>query len=74
MFFTGEARERERREAMQAGADAYLIKPNDLKKLAETVKQLLDIHNPATRQDAPQKAYRPVGLHGRCNHVSRRDG
>lgn len=41
LFFTGSAYERERREAMKAGANAYLIKPDDLKKLTETVQLLL---------------------------------
>jgi OmpR-family two-component system manganese-sensing response regulator len=40
LFFTGTAYERERREAMQAGANAYLVKPDDLKKLTETVQLL----------------------------------
>ena len=41
MFFTGEEHERVRQEAMQAGADAYLLKPNHLKNLTETVTRLL---------------------------------
>lgn len=41
LFFTGAAYERERREAMQAGANAYLVKPDDLKKLTETVQLLI---------------------------------
>lgn len=41
MFFTGEAYERKRREALQAGANAYLVKPDDLKELTGTVKRLL---------------------------------
>jgi DNA-binding response OmpR family regulator len=41
IFFTAEAHARERQEAMQAGADAYLVKPNDLKDLTETVKRSL---------------------------------
>lgn len=41
VFFTGEAYERMRREALQAGANAYLVKPDDLKELAGTVKRLL---------------------------------
>ena len=41
MFFTGEAYERKRREALQAGANAYLVKPDDLKQLGGTVKRLL---------------------------------
>ena len=41
MFFTGEAHESSRQEALRAGANAYLVKPDDLKKLAGTVQQLL---------------------------------
>lgn len=41
MFFTAEAHAYERGEAMHAGADAYLVKPNDLKKLTETAQRLL---------------------------------
>lgn len=41
MFFTGEAHERERQEAMNAGANAYLVKPTDLNKLTATAKHLL---------------------------------
>jgi DNA-binding response OmpR family regulator len=47
MFFTGEARERERQEALDACADAYLIKPIDLDKLADTARQLLTARRPA---------------------------
>lgn len=31
----------EREEAMKCGADAYLIKPDDLSKLTDTARQLL---------------------------------
>ncbi|HEX9919639.1 MAG TPA: response regulator, partial [Pyrinomonadaceae bacterium] len=41
LFFTGSAYERERREAMKAGANAYLIKPDDLTQLTETVQLLI---------------------------------
>ena len=41
MFFTGEAHERARQEAVSAGADAYLVKPTDLDKLTDTAKRLL---------------------------------
>jgi OmpR-family two-component system manganese-sensing response regulator len=41
LFFTGAAYERERNEAMKAGANAYLVKPDDLKKLTETVRRLI---------------------------------
>lgn len=47
MFFTGEAHEEEREEAMKAGADAYLVKPNDISKLTETVNRLLSKRKPA---------------------------
>jgi DNA-binding response OmpR family regulator len=50
MFFTGEARERTRQEALRAGADAYLIKPDDLKILTGTVKRLLGLHKLANRR------------------------
>ena len=49
MFFTCEARAPERQQAMEAGANAYLVKPDDLKKLTETVKQLLGAQDPAMR-------------------------
>ena len=42
LFFSGMAREIDRNEAIKAGATEYLIKPNDLERLTETVKQLLD--------------------------------
>jgi DNA-binding response OmpR family regulator len=32
-----------RREGMAAGAQAYLVKPSDINKLLETVRQLLFI-------------------------------
>lgn len=43
IFFTAEAHEAERQKALAAGADAYLIKPNDLELLAYRVKQLLPL-------------------------------
>lgn len=50
MFFTGEAQESVRQEALRAGADAYLIKPDDLKNLTGTAKRLLGLHKLANRQ------------------------
>ena len=49
MFFTGEAHESVRQEAMRAGADAYLIKPDGLKQLTGIVKRLLGVHKLAHR-------------------------
>jgi DNA-binding response OmpR family regulator len=51
MFFTGEAQESVRQKALRAGADAYLIKPDDLKKLTGTVARLLGVHNFAEQRD-----------------------
>lgn len=51
MFFTGEAQESVRQEALRAGANAYLIKPDDLKMLTVTVKRLLGAHKLADRRD-----------------------
>ncbi len=49
MFFTGEDHEPERREAMDAGANAYLVKPDDLGILTETAKRLLGAEKLAPR-------------------------
>lgn len=43
MFFTCEAQESMRQEALRAGANDYLIKPDDLGKLTVTVKRLLGL-------------------------------
>ena len=58
IFFTGEAHELKRQEAMQAGADAYLIKPGSFKNLTETVKQLLDVPQPAPMRSVSLRASR----------------
>jgi DNA-binding response OmpR family regulator len=41
IFFTGEAHEHERREALDACADAYLVKPADIGRLTDTASRLL---------------------------------
>ena len=41
IFFSGEVRRAEIGKAMQAGASAYLIKPNDFEKLLETTLGLI---------------------------------
>lgn len=46
LFFTGMARAIDRETAMTAGASEYLIKPNDLDRLAETVKRLVGKSSP----------------------------
>jgi DNA-binding response OmpR family regulator len=58
LFFTGAAYERERHEAMQAGANAYLVKPDDLKKLTETVQLLIGGGVSASRRGVSTSARR----------------
>src|SRR5687768_14944789 len=41
LFFSGLAHESDRQHGLDAGAHGYLIKPNDLDKLTETVTQLI---------------------------------
>jgi CheY-like chemotaxis protein len=41
MFFSGEARPAERQVALAAGANAYLVKPDDINKLPDIARQLL---------------------------------
>jgi DNA-binding response OmpR family regulator len=42
IFFSGEARKSEIDKALKAGANAYLVKPNDFEKLTETVTNLIE--------------------------------
>lgn len=42
MFFTAMARPADYAEGIKAGANEYLVKPNDLESLPETVKRLLN--------------------------------
>ncbi len=41
IFYTATAQAQKRKEAMDAGANAYLVKPNDLDNIIETIKNLL---------------------------------
>lgn len=43
IFYSGGAYQSDKEEALNAGAQAYLIKPDDTGKLVETVRTLLDI-------------------------------
>ncbi len=47
LFFTAKAYPDDRETAMQAGASDYLVKPNDLERFKETIKQLLGKRLPA---------------------------
>jgi CheY-like chemotaxis protein len=42
MIYSAMSRETDREDALQAGATAYLVKPNDLDRLNETVEQLMN--------------------------------
>ena len=48
LFFTGMARASDRTTAIEAGANSYLVKPNDLDKFTETVALLLNIPRAAS--------------------------
>jgi len=54
IFYTGAVRDVDRAQAFEAGANEYLIKPNDLFRLGGAVKRLLgsapplDVKRPAT--------------------------
>ncbi len=45
MFFTGMAREVDGKNALEAGATKFLVKPTDLDILTETVAELLNQHS-----------------------------
>ena len=57
MFFSGAAHERERREALGAGANDYLVKPDDLNKITETVKRLTGGSEAAATRSVSSAAY-----------------
>lgn len=42
VFYTGASREGDRRAALEAGASAYLIKPNDIDNIVSTIQNLLN--------------------------------
>ncbi len=44
VFFSGEARETEIDKALTAGANAYLVKPNDFEKLVPTTIKLTEAY------------------------------
>lgn len=56
LFYSGMAREVDRDEAMAAGATEYLVKPNDLDRLEETVKRLLNENSSISRSDSSSKS------------------
>lgn len=42
IFFSGEARLQEKEKALKAGANEYLIKPNDLDRLTDTIINFIE--------------------------------
>ncbi|HXG83249.1 MAG TPA: response regulator [Pyrinomonadaceae bacterium] len=42
VFYTGTSEDDDRRAALEAGANAYLIKPNDIDNIVATIKNLLN--------------------------------
>lgn len=42
LFFTGKERPQDRAASLAIGANEYLVKPNDLNRITETVKNLLN--------------------------------
>lgn len=44
LFYTAAGYDSDRQAALDAGADAYLVKPSDVSSLVETVRRLLGLH------------------------------
>jgi CheY-like chemotaxis protein len=42
VFYTGTSQDGDRRAALDAGASAYLIKPNDIENIVPTIENLLN--------------------------------
>lgn len=55
LFYSGMARGVDRQQAMQACANEFLVKPNDLDKFTETVRRLLLENSSITRGKAENK-------------------
>lgn len=55
MFFSGMSGQPDRRAAMEAGANEYLVKPNDLDILVSTIKKLLSEGSPVNERKYPTK-------------------
>ncbi|MGH9902656.1 MAG: response regulator transcription factor [Pyrinomonadaceae bacterium] len=52
LFFSALAQETDRQRGMGAGAQAYLIKPNDINQLADTITRLINEAGTASRAEA----------------------
>ena len=52
LFFSGASQQKYREEAMISGASEYLVKPNDLGRIEETVSRLLKQYSPKSDKPA----------------------
>jgi CitB family two-component system response regulator MalR len=52
LFFSGASQQKYRDEAMISGASEYLVKPNDLGRIEETVSRLLKQYSPKSDKPA----------------------
>lgn len=44
IFYTASAYPKDKEEGLEAGANAYLIKPNDFDRIAEIIKKLISVN------------------------------
>lgn len=56
IFYTASAYPKDKEAGLNAGASAYLVKPNDLEKIAKTITNLVSISDKAPRPVAQRKA------------------
>lgn len=69
LFFSGLAQDDDREQARAAGAQAYLVKPNDFARLAATVTQLLETSGATAHTSPPYTEHR---IENRVNTLRRR--
>lgn len=55
MFYSGMAGESDRMAGIAAGANEYLVKPNDLETISHTVKKLLCEKSTQAKRNYPEK-------------------
>lgn len=56
VFYSGDAYETDRQQGLTAGAQAYLVKPNDLDRIEGVLNQLIAEGRKAQRSAAPDQA------------------
>lgn len=60
LFYTGMARHADRNAAMTAGATEYLVKPNDLDKIIETIVRLVNKSSSISASEPAKKVYQGI--------------